>query len=240
MTFVFAGPWSECLHYNCGEGGLQKREVWCAHDSGWSTLDSNCDPLHQPPSQQPCFHICPYHRYLFSWRPSPWSDCQPKPGLQGCEEPYGVQHRDLTCVTNCGTKAAEEYICEHFEPRPTTSQICKLQCPDDCITTEFGSWSKCDKCWMINHTRSRTILHLPSGGAPQCTDLVQTKPCGTLHGCQYNKSNRFSYKIGPWTSCEPLQSTQQWRRIRNHLTVLGQRSRTVQCIDEDGRRAEPR
>ena len=52
FSVCVAGPWSECIHHTCGDGGLQRREVWCAHSSGWATLESNCAALHRPPTQQ--------------------------------------------------------------------------------------------------------------------------------------------------------------------------------------------
>ncbi len=63
--------------------------------------------------------------------------CRPRPGYAPCEDVYGVQSRNVTCVTKCGDAPSADYICAKFVPRPPTEQICKLSCPEDCIMTEF-------------------------------------------------------------------------------------------------------
>ena len=100
--FVFSGPWSECAHHTCGDGGVQRREVWCTHSSGWATLEANCAGLPRPKTQQKCFHICEFHRYHFLWKTGSWKPCRPKPNYAPCEDVHGIQDRNVSCVTKCG------------------------------------------------------------------------------------------------------------------------------------------
>ena len=106
-----------------------------------------------------CFHICDFHRYHFLWKSGPWTRCRPKPNYGPCEDVYGVQNRNVTCVTKCGDAASADYICGAFEPKPPTEQICKLpSCPEDCIMTEFSPWSSCDSCSVLNQVK----IHVPT------------------------------------------------------------------------------
>ena len=107
-----------------------------------------------------CFHICDFHRYHFLWKSGHWTVCRPKPNYAPCEDVYGIQNRNVTCVTKCGDSPSADYICDKFEPKPPTEQICKLNCPEDCIMTEFSTWTSCDSCATVNQVNLHTFYEI--------------------------------------------------------------------------------
>ncbi len=139
----------------------------------------------------------------------------------------------MTCVTKCGDTVSPNDICENFEPKPSSTRICKLKCPEDCVITSFGPWSNCDKCWMQNQTRFRTILALPSHSGDNCTDLVQYRTCGHRPHCSNGRYKSYRYKIGKWSPCSHLNA-KKWRQVRDFLGILGQQTRKIHCLDETG------
>lgn len=239
MIFLFSGVWSSCMHHTCGDGGIQSRDVWCAHESGWATLENNCNPHTKPPLTQRCFHICPFHKYHFLWKKDSWTPCRPRPASGSCDHQYGVQYRNVSCVTKCGERRSQNYICENFEAMPAVEQICELKCPVDCILTDYGQWSSCDKCWMVNQTRHRAVLALPSNGGRQCLTLSQTRRCDYRSHCQAESYSGYMYKVGEWGECDLVDSKKR-RRLRDFVGVLGQRARDVTCINSKGHPTDER
>ena len=73
-------------------------------------------------------------------------------------------------------------------------RACKLPCAEDCVmTSEYGPWSSCDRCWTQNRTRVRTLLRLPSNGGENCTGVTQTQPCGYREHCGHGEINYHLY-----------------------------------------------
>ena len=160
--------------------------------------------------------------------------CQPNEGMHRCDESYGIQIRNVTCEAKCGGKAEVDDVCEHFNPRPVSSQVCKLNCPQDCIATDFGMWSDCNSCWIKNRTRYRTVLQDASDGGRNCTDLFEHKPCTLERECFENRHTNFQYKVGNWTECMSFHKKGK-RKLHGFNAVLGHRRRTVDCISIQGR-----
>ena len=76
--YIFSGEWGECTHQTCGDGGVQSREAWCSHSTGWATIEANCDANLRPTTYQRCFYVCDYHQYQYLWNTSDWSRCVPR------------------------------------------------------------------------------------------------------------------------------------------------------------------
>ncbi len=187
-----------------------------------------------------CFHICDFHRYHFLWKTGAWNACRPKRGYAPCEDIYGVQTRNVTCVTKCGDALSAEYICAKFESKPPTEQICRLSCPEDCIMTEFSDWTSCDSCATANQTRSRTILALPSGGGKNCSDVTESRVCQhSASKCRNGKYQNFRYKLGRWTPCAVINGKRR-RRMQQYIGLLGERTRNIRCVDHTGSLVEER
>ncbi len=137
------------------------------------------------------------------------------------------------------TQVKPDYICNHFEAKPPTQQICKLPCPEDCIMTQLSDWTSCESCDIRNQTRSRTILSLPSGGGKNCSDITQTRPCNHGNRCRNNKRKSFRYKIGAWSKCTSVAGKRR-RQIREYLALLGEQTRKISCVDHVGTQVEER
>ncbi|XP_041102190.1 thrombospondin type-1 domain-containing protein 7A-like isoform X2 [Polyodon spathula] len=215
-TYVWkTGPWGRCMGSECGLGGSQSRAVWCAHIEGWTTLHANCLQTERPDNQQSCFRVCDWHKELYDWQLGDWDQCQPvalrnsgsykRPECTKGEE--GLQTRDVSCVQKSNGAPAEDVICEYFEPKPRLEQACLIPCPQDCVVSEFSSWSKCSKtCGRGLEHRIRSVLTPPLFGGSVCPNLTEFQPC-QFSACESEES-MYSLKVGPWSNCSLPHSRQ--------------------------------
>lgn len=157
------GHWGQCAPPGCGRGGQQHRAVWCFNEQlGGHVHDNHCDRDLKPHSKQDCFRLCYYHRYQYHWKTTSWSECRLfdsdldsnashyfATGDSSHTRHYGLQRRHVTCVSNCEDQqrmqlAHTEHNCGHFERQPPTEQLCRVNtASQDCISTEFGAWTRC-------------------------------------------------------------------------------------------------
>ncbi|KAK2178091.1 hypothetical protein NP493_563g04022 [Ridgeia piscesae] len=140
--------WSRCSEAGCGPGGTQMRNIWCAHKTGWQTLDVNCVSDARPIDTQECFQVCDFHRFQFGWQVGNWSECRPKPGNGECDEVFGVQTRNISCVAKCDDgHVPSDDVCSYFRKRPIGETTCRLKCPESCIDKfrryRLGNWTDC-------------------------------------------------------------------------------------------------
>uniref|UniRef100_A0A671R8R0 Thrombospondin type-1 domain-containing protein 7A n=1 Tax=Sinocyclocheilus anshuiensis TaxID=1608454 RepID=A0A671R8R0_9TELE len=249
---VFPGPWGRCMGSECGPGGSQSRAVWCAHVEGWTTLHTNCLQSTRPANQQSCFRVCDWHKDLYDWRLGEWNQCVPislqtgRTGvcLQGEE---GIQTREVNCVLKADSSAADDAICEYFEPKPRQEQACLIPCPQDCVVTEFTPWTTCSKtCGLGLQNRVRSIVAPPLFGGLPCTNLTEFQTCAP-RACE-GRETVFSLKVGGWSECKlpslpPPPTSSASKRNRNKLNRLedelwnmeiGYQSRQVVCVHRNG------
>ena len=164
------------------------RNIWCAHKTGWQTLDVNCFSVPRPVHSRECFQVCDFHRFQFGWRVGNWSACQPKPGKGDCDEVFGVQTRGVSCIAKCDEgRVPSDDECSYFRPRPSLERTCRLPCPENCIVSEFGSWTECNSCWITKRTRYRDVLAPPHNGGRRCVDLRQSEDCIVAKYCYEHK-----------------------------------------------------
>ena len=158
--------------------------------TGWKALDKNCDPAERPSSEQGCFYVCDYHQHQYIWNVSAWSQCEPRDESSSCvNHQYGVQSRNVLCLSKCSGIQSGEHICNKFQDKPVIQRPCKLPCPEDCVATQtYGEWSSCERCWTHNRTRVRQLLRLPQHGGQNCTALTQTQACGYREQCNKGKT----------------------------------------------------
>ncbi|KTG40293.1 hypothetical protein cypCar_00012960, partial [Cyprinus carpio] len=201
-------PWGRCMGSECGPGGSQSRAVWCAHVEGWTTLHTNCLQSTRPANQQSCFRVCDWHKDLYDWRLGEWNQCVPvslrtgRTGvcLQGEE---GIQTREVNCVLKADSSAAEDAICEYFEPKPRQEQACLIPCPQDCVVTEFTPWTTCSKtCGLGLQNRVRSVMAPPLFGGLPCPNLTEFQTC-VPRACE-GRETVFSLKVGGWSECKML------------------------------------
>ncbi|ELV13783.1 Thrombospondin type-1 domain-containing protein 7A [Tupaia chinensis] len=207
----------------CGPGGIQTRAVWCAHAEGWTTLHTNCKQAERPSNQQQCFKVCDWHKELYDWRLGPWNQCQPvisksleKP-LECVKGEEGIQVREITCIQKDKDIPAEDIICEYFEPKPLLEQACLIPCQQDCIVSEFSTWSECSKtCGSGLQHRTRHVVAPPQFGGSGCPNLTEFQVCQSSP-CEAEES-MYSLQVGPWSACampHSRQARQARRRGKN-------------------------
>ncbi|XP_051721438.1 thrombospondin type-1 domain-containing protein 7A isoform X1 [Ctenopharyngodon idella] len=228
LYFWETGPWGRCMGSECGPGGSQSRAVWCAHVEGWTTLHTNCLQATRPANQQSCFRVCDWHKDLYDWRLGAWNQCVPislrtgRTGvcLQGEE---GIQTREVNCALRADGSAADDAICEYFEPKPRQEQACLIPCPQDCVVTEFTPWTTCSKtCGLGLQNRVRSVVAPPLFGGLPCPNLTEFQTCAP-RACE-GRETVFSLRVGGWSECklpslpppppEPTSSAAPARTIR--------------------------
>lgn len=191
----------------CGPGGNQSRTVWCAHSEGWTTLLTNCKQPERPNNQQGCFRVCDQHKELYDWQLGAWNQCVPvsmrSAGLQppsACTRgEEGIQTREVSCVQKSG-EAAQDAICEYFEPKPRLEQACLIPCPQDCVVSDFSLWTPCSKtCGLGLQNRIRFVLAPPLFGGAACPNLTEFQTC-QLKQCE-GAEGLYSLRVGPWGPC---------------------------------------
>ncbi|KAM6984977.1 thrombospondin type-1 domain-containing protein 7B [Aplochiton taeniatus] len=206
------GQWGRCMGEECGSGGVQTRTMWCVHSEGWTTHHSNCHQADKPESQRPCFKVCEWHQDLFEWEVSEWASCVLVPffsnelKLRTAEcitAQHGIQRRKVQCVRTSNRTVVTSRICEFFSQKPTVEQACLIPCPQDCVVSDFTSWSSCSKtCSVGLQHRTRHVLATPMYGGSNCPNLTETRTCSNPTVCPAGESEyQYSLKVGPWSEC---------------------------------------
>lgn len=203
---IVAGQWSQCIGEKCGSGGVQTRTIWCVHVEGWTTHHSHCQHIGKPETHRPCFKICDWHQSLFVWEVSDWGSCVliSRPRTADCiTAQHGIQRRKVHCVRSSNYTTVTSRICEFFSQKPPAEQACLIPCPQDCIVSDFTSWSSCGKtCGVGLQHRIRHVLATPMYGGATCPNLTDTRTCSTHFDCPSEESKyQYSLRAGAWSEC---------------------------------------
>ncbi|XP_053326814.1 thrombospondin type-1 domain-containing protein 7B [Spea bombifrons] len=209
--FWKSGTWGRCIG-DCGQGGVQSRSVWCVHEEGWVTHNSNCKSRDKPQNQRGCFKICDWHKDLFQWEVKEWEMCVLVPYPQNdlktrtsecVTAQHGLQRRKVECVQKVNHSIALSEICEYFTPRPPTEQACLVPCPKDCVVSEFSQWSTCSRsCGKQLQHRTRSVISPPLYGGLDCPSLTESRMCEFQGVCSFgDEEYTYSLKVGPWSEC---------------------------------------
>ncbi|XP_074550525.1 thrombospondin type-1 domain-containing protein 7B [Halichoeres trimaculatus] len=201
-----AGQWSQCIGEKCGYGGVQTRTIWCVHVEGWTTHHSHCRHIDKPETHRPCFKICDWHQNLFVWEVSDWGSCVliPRPRTGDCiTAQHGIQRRKVHCVRSSNYTTVTARICEFFSQKPPAEQACLIPCPQDCVVSDFTSWSSCGKtCGVGLQHRIRHVLASPMYGGAPCPNLTDMRTCSTYFDCPSGESKyQYSLRAGAWSEC---------------------------------------
>ncbi|XP_040005222.1 thrombospondin type-1 domain-containing protein 7B [Xiphias gladius] len=207
-----AGQWGQCIGEECGSGGVQTRTIWCVHMEGWTTHHSHCQHMDKPESQRHCFKVCDWHQDLFEWEVSDWGSCVLVPffsnelKLRTAEcitAQHGIQRRQVHCVRTSNRTTVTLRICEFFSQKPPVEQACLVPCPQDCVVSDFTSWSSCSKtCGAGLQHRTRHVLATPMYGGANCPNLTETRTCSSPVNCPAGGGEyQYSLKVGAWSEC---------------------------------------
>ncbi|XP_019738101.1 thrombospondin type-1 domain-containing protein 7B isoform X2 [Hippocampus comes] len=206
------GQWGHCMGEDCGSGGVQSRTVWCVHTEGWTTHHSHCNHMDKPESRRHCFKVCNWHQDLFEWELSPWEGCVLVPffsnelKLRTAEcitAQHGIQRRKVQCMRTSNRTTVTSRICDFFSQRPPVEQACLIPCPQDCVVSDFTSWSGCSRtCGAGLQHRTRHVLTMPMYGGASCPNLTETRTCSGSVGCPSGEDEyQYSLKVGAWSEC---------------------------------------
>ena len=232
---------------SCGTGGIRFRQIKCTHISGYATLQTNCKGIKRPLSERSCFKTCEEHRNKVEWDIGDWGTCLGDVEIL-CPELHGVQYRKVTCSFIESRESLEDVVCETFSPRPLSKRPCGLQCPQDCIVTEFGAWGVCQGCDIPQQVRTRSVLVPPMFSGRSCPSLAETRPCNeqlsggkclALAGRGIDHAGVYRYKVGQWGKCKRF-SERRRRRLREIGSKLGHQKREVGCVNDRGDMVEKR
>ncbi|XP_074001245.1 thrombospondin type-1 domain-containing protein 7B [Numenius arquata] len=137
----------------------------------------------------------------FAWRTSEWKACQVSLLLDQ-QDPHhhkhvglcggGIQTREVYCVqisVEIGrhrlkevTRPVDGKLC--LGPAPSSSQLCNLPCPSECVVSAWSLWGPClhENC-QDHHgrrgfrMRQREVIVDPVGTLTGCPHLIESIPC---------------------------------------------------------------
>uniref|UniRef100_A0A672IR05 Thrombospondin type-1 domain-containing protein 7A n=1 Tax=Salarias fasciatus TaxID=181472 RepID=A0A672IR05_SALFA len=266
-----SSSWGQCVGEDCGSGGVQTRTIWCMHSEGWTTHHSHCQHMEKPESQRQCFKVCGWHQDLFEWEVSDWGSCvlvpffsnELKLRMTDCiTAQHGIQRRRVHCVRTSNRTSVTSRICEFFSQRPPVEQACLIPCPQDCVVSDFTSWSSCSKtCGSGLQHRTRHVLSTQVYGGAHCPNLTETRTCLSPVGCSAEEGeHQYNLKVGAWSECrlphhkDALLSGRTTvdfgtsSNVNNTVTLhtlypmsweleVGYQTRHVRCTRSDGKNA---
>lgn len=179
---------------------------------GWTTHHSHCQHMDKPESQQRCFKVCNWNQDLFKWEASDWGHCVLVPffanefTLKTAEcitAQHGIQRRNVHCVRTSNGTTVSSRICEFFSQKPPVEQACLIPCPQNCVVSDFTSWSSCSRtCGAGLQHRTRHVLATSMYGGANCPELTETRTCSNPVNCPAGEGEyQYSLKAGAWSEC---------------------------------------
>ncbi|XP_070435726.1 thrombospondin type-1 domain-containing protein 7B isoform X1 [Equus przewalskii] len=167
----------------------------------------------------PCYSEC----NQYSWVVEHWSPCKIHNELKSLPCGEGTQSRKIRCVKAAESEGGvvDNSLCNQDEiPRET--QSCSLLCPNECVMSQWGPWSRCPQS-CDPHTMQRRTRHLlrPSLSSRTCAEDSQVRPCLLNENCF-----QFQYNLTEWSTCQLSE---------NATCGQGVRTRLLSCVRSDGK-----
>ncbi|XP_048238540.1 thrombospondin type-1 domain-containing protein 7A-like isoform X1 [Haliotis rufescens] len=156
-----------------------------------------CAPLLK--EEEPCPALVECAKYR--WKHGDWGKCLLEKATQICGR--GIQQRDVQCYNHLGQTVLERRCEDRVKPKQ--SQTCTVECPKDCLVTEWAEWSSCGvECLNIRarqilpkQQRQRYILQFPEGSGTPCPNsLFEERQCLHLPICE-----QYEWETSNWSSC---------------------------------------
>uniref|UniRef100_A0AAQ4R7R8 Thrombospondin type-1 domain-containing protein 7A n=1 Tax=Gasterosteus aculeatus aculeatus TaxID=481459 RepID=A0AAQ4R7R8_GASAC len=204
------GPWSNCPP-QCHNGTARNRSRRVLR------LPSSSGSAACPERVQS--EACVLNSTCFSYQHgvSDWSTCRLSESA-ACGQ--GSRSRLVDCVRNDG-KIVDLRKCEQLGllNKWKLSESCVVDCPVNCILSEWSSWAECSHtCGNQGQSvRSRRILHeAHEEGRPCPLQLTQTKPC-PIRPC-------YTWLLSDWSPCT----------VEGAECGEGLRRRSLSCVVHTG------
>ncbi|XP_071072572.1 thrombospondin type-1 domain-containing protein 7B isoform X2 [Dasypus novemcinctus] len=167
----------------------------------------------------PCYSEC----NQYSWVVEHWSPCKINNELRSLRCGEGTQSRKIRCVNTADSEggAVDASLCNQDEI-PPESQSCSVLCPNECVMSNWGPWSKCPQS-CSPHAMQRRTRHLlrPSLSTRSCAEDSQVRPCLLNENCF-----QFQYNLTEWSMCQLSE---------NATCGQGVRTRLLSCVRSDGK-----
>ncbi|XP_067860093.1 thrombospondin type-1 domain-containing protein 7A-like isoform X1 [Heptranchias perlo] len=213
--------WSRCSK-SCGSG-VKVRSKWLRekpYNGG-----RPCPKLDHT-NQAQVYEVVPCHSDCsqYVWIAEPWSVCKVSNVdlKNNCGE--GVQTRKVRCMQNTmdgPIEPVEDYLCDP-EEMPLGSRQCKLPCPDDCVMSEWTSWSRCPLPCNSSTVRERSALPIRQPGEGKlCPAETETEPCSLNKNCFH-----YVYNVTDWSTCQLSDKA---------VCGNGIKTRMLDCVRSDGK-----
>ncbi|KAI4543884.1 hypothetical protein MG293_006678 [Ovis ammon polii] len=212
--------WSRCSK-SCGSG-VKVRSKWLREKPyNGGRPCPKLDHVNQVYEVVPCHSDC--SQYI--WVTEPWSICKVTfvNTRDNCGE--GVQTRKVRCMQNTAdgpSDHVEDYLCDP-EEMPLGSRECKLPCPEDCVVSEWGPWTRCSlPCNQSNfRQRSADPIRQPAEEGRACPDAVEKEPCNLNKNCFH-----YDYNVTDWSTCQLSEKA---------VCGNGIKTRMLDCVRSDGK-----
>jgi hypothetical protein len=194
--------WGKCNTACGGYGNKVRRRSPILPHSSVNRLQYMLYCMNSTTETQQCFDRtapdCAVHCQPSAWLP--WGKCSKSCG-------QGTRER---------TRLIVSYASYGGQPCGATNQTqaCSLiSCPVDCVTSNFGSWSRCSaSCGSGHMTSARTVVRAPKYGGV-CVHLVQNKTCSAT-ACPVDCTVRA------WTNWQQCSNTcSNGYRVRSRAVV---------------------
>ncbi|KAL2081498.1 hypothetical protein ACEWY4_023351 [Coilia grayii] len=198
------GPWTECPT-PCEQDTVRKRTRYMLRPPA---SNQTCP---EDVQSEPC--VLNGTCFTYQYNVSNWSTCQLSENAV-CGE--GTRTRFLDCVRSDG-KVVEPSVCEErgLETQWELVVSCFVECPVNCILSEWSAWTECSHtCGSQGQVvRTRSVLQAAhEEGRPCPSQLSQTKPC-PIRPC-------YTWHLGEWSPC----------RVEGAECGEGVRERNLSCM----------
>ncbi|TSK28216.1 Thrombospondin type-1 domain-containing protein 7A [Bagarius yarrelli] len=211
--------WSRCSK-SCGSG-VKVRSKWLREKPyNGGRPCPKLDHVNQVYEVVPCQSDC--GQYI--WVAEPWSVWKVSNVdlKENCGE--GVQTRKVRCMQNTidgPSDQVEDYLCDP-EEMPLGARESKLPCPEDCVLSDWSTWSRCPLPCNVNNTHERTAYPIRQPGeSKQCPPTTEKGPCILNTNCFH-----YSYNITDWSTCQLSERA---------VCGSGIKTRMLDCVRSDGK-----
>ena len=164
------------------------------------------------------------------WMTGEFSSCFPVSGSCG----NGTKTRPIYCVDPSGM-VIEYDNCAHL-PQPGRSAFCSKPCANDCVISEWSTWSQCKQdCGRGYGIQTRTRRLLAYGTSPCLYDtanLVETRNCISDIPCS---DAVYHIQFGEWDDCAIDYSGDVPPTLLTQGSTcgVGMQSRAAVCLKND-------
>ncbi|XP_075922309.1 thrombospondin type-1 domain-containing protein 7A isoform X2 [Petromyzon marinus] len=211
--------WSRCTK-SCGSG-MKVRSKWLREKPyNRGRPCPKLDHVNQVYEAVPCHSECGQH----VWISEPWTVCHVTRigATDSCGE--GSQTRTVRCVVNTVEgpgDTVDDPLCDS-DVRLDGVRQCRLPCPNECVMSEWGPWTKCPQPCDVEtvRIRSRFIQRMPADGET-CPEDTESEHCVLNQNCFH-----YRYNLTEWSTCQ-----------LSERAVCGQGSRTrmLDCVRSDSK-----